>query len=316
MKLLDRYLFQVGRFLNKKEKEDTLNELKSLILDQLDERLAKGIEEEQALHDILKEFGEPRVVAYRYKNTKPLMSEGLEAVMWVIIKNVAIFVPIAILLGKTMAFINSASSFTVMDVLLMWAYSIPSLLNAVILSCGTIFFVFLMIERYSEADVRLEVHEFEPKALPPLPKKVFTVSIVEAVITIIGTVLFLYILNLQPGLISIKHEGTSIPVLNQNFETILPFININMILQLGVAIYYLAKKKKNKITKTLEFLSQMFSAMILLYISNNNIFDQRVFDELGLTFLNNGFRVVMLVLAIITALGAITQYVKMYMERD
>ena len=89
-----------------------------------------------------------------------------------------------------------------------------------------------------------------------------------------------------------------------------------MILQLGVAIYYLAKKKKNKITKTLEFLSQMFSAMILLYISNNNIFDQRVFDELGLTFLNNGFRVVMLVLAIITALGAITQYVKMYMERD
>jgi ABC-type proline/glycine betaine transport system permease subunit len=316
MELLEKYLYQVGRHLLKKDKEDTLNELKSLILDQLDEKLEQGVSEDEALTEIITTIGEPRMVAYRYRNINPLISRELEMIMYTIIKSIAIAIPIGIMVAKTVEFVTQETNFTAMDLFLNWAYSIPSVLTAVITSIGVVFFIFLMIERYADTS-KLEQFVYDPKTLPPLPKKVFRVSIFEIVFMVLGSVAFLYILNFNQGLISIADgSGIKRPLLNENFENILPFINLNIFLGLGYSLINLGKRRKTKATKTLEFFHNVFNAIILFYFASNNVFDSVLVEDHNLQFLKNGFRVVMYVLSVVSLIGAITEYIKMFMDRD
>jgi len=316
MELLEKYLYQVGRHLLKKDKEDTLNELKSLILDQLDEKLEQGVSEDEALTEIITTIGEPRMVAYRYRNINPLISRELEMIMYTIIKSIAIAIPIGIMVAKTVEFVTQETNFTAMDLFLNWAYSIPSVLTAVITSIGVVFFIFLMIERYADTS-KLEQFVYDPKTLPPLPKKVFRVSIFEIVLMILGSVVFLYVLNFNQGLISIADgSGIKRPLLNENFENILPFINLNIFLGLGYSLINLGKRRKTKATKTLEFFHNVFNAIILFYFASNNVFDSVLVEDHNLQFLKNGFRVVMYVLSVVSLIGAITEYIKMFMDRD
>ena len=120
------------------------------------------------------------MVAYRYRNINPLISRELEMIMYTIIKSIAIAIPIGIMVAKTVEFVTQETNFTAMDLFLNWAYSIPSVLTAVITSIGVVFFIFLMIERYADTS-KLEQFVYDPKTLPPLPKKVFRVSIFEIV---------------------------------------------------------------------------------------------------------------------------------------
>lgn len=316
MELLERYLYQVGRHLLKKDKEDTLNELRSLILDQLDEQLLNGTTEEDALTNIITTLGDPRMVAYRYRNINPLISRELEMIMYLIIKSISIVIPSGIMIIKTISFVTQEINFTAMDLFLMWAYAIPSALTALIASIGFVFFIFLIIDRYSDTTV-LEEIKYDIKTLPPLPKKVFRVSIFEIVFSIIASVIFLYVINFNQGLISINDSfGINRNLLNENFENILPFINLNIFLGLIYSLINLGQRRKTKITKTLEFFHNVFTAIIFFYFARNNIFNLVLVEDYNLYFLKNTFRVVMYVLSAITMIGAVTEYIKMFLERD
>ena len=115
MKLLEKYLYQVGRHLPKSDREDTINELQSIILDQLDEKISAGSSEEDALTSIITELGDPRSVAFRYRNMHPLMKRELEQIMWTVIKIPAIAVPLVLLIVRTVDFITNTTDFTIMD---------------------------------------------------------------------------------------------------------------------------------------------------------------------------------------------------------
>ena len=122
MEVLDRYLYQVGRHLPRKDKEDTLNELRSLILEEFDVKVAKGEAEEKALLDTIKGHGDPYTVAFKYRTDNPLIRRELEFVMWMVIRIIAIVIPLGILIAKTVEFITSNDSFTLAKAHTIWPF--------------------------------------------------------------------------------------------------------------------------------------------------------------------------------------------------
>jgi hypothetical protein len=316
MEVLDRYLYQVGRHLPRKDKEDTLNELRSLILEEFDVKVAKGEAEEKALLDTIKGHGDPYTVAFKYRTDNPLIRRELEFVMWMVIRIIAIVIPLGILIAKTVEFITSNDSFTSLELMLMWAYNIPSLLTILIATSGMVFFVFLLIERTAGDSVSMPLFEFDPEKLPPTPKKIYKVSVFESIVMILGSVALLYVLNFNQGLIGIYYDGDTYPLLNSNFERILPFFSLNILLGLAIAIFHLSKRRKNKLSKTFEFIQEVFGGIILIVFATRNIFTDIIIEGYNLNFLRGGFRVGFIIIGIFAFIGAITKYIKMFLDQD
>ena len=62
MNLLDRYIHEVGRYLPRKKRGDIQAELRSSIVDSLEDRFGPDPEESQVV-ELLQELGKPREVA-------------------------------------------------------------------------------------------------------------------------------------------------------------------------------------------------------------------------------------------------------------
>jgi hypothetical protein len=65
MNLLDRYIQEVGRFLPRVKRRDIQAELRSSLVDTLEDRFGKEQSDDQVA-ELLKEFGNPREVAASY----------------------------------------------------------------------------------------------------------------------------------------------------------------------------------------------------------------------------------------------------------
>ena len=64
--LLDRYLYAIGQELPAEQRDDVKAELRSLLTEQLDERIAEGVPAETAATELLQSFGKPDDVAMQY----------------------------------------------------------------------------------------------------------------------------------------------------------------------------------------------------------------------------------------------------------
>src|SRR5262245_30812836 len=97
MDLIDRYVVEVARHLPAKDAEDVAKELRSLLGDAVEARAARtGRPNDEALAvEVLREFGEPEVVAARYRVPKHLIGPD----WYSIFKSVALgvlLIPLAI----------------------------------------------------------------------------------------------------------------------------------------------------------------------------------------------------------------------------
>ncbi|GAF71800.1 unnamed protein product, partial [marine sediment metagenome] len=65
MSLIDRYVYEVGRHLPRKNRSDIQVELRSSLIDALEDRAGREPTEAEIV-ELLKEFGPPKVVAASY----------------------------------------------------------------------------------------------------------------------------------------------------------------------------------------------------------------------------------------------------------
>lgn len=318
MELLEKYLYQVGRFLPRKEKQDTLDELKSIILDQVDQLVASGKSEDEAVLEVLTEMGEPLVVAYKYRNTQPLINLELEQLLWLILKIPAIAIPIALLVAKTVEYLANTDNVNILEVLQVWALTIPNIILILIMVSGSIFFVFLLISKYgTDLDISTKQKAFNPKHLPPAPKKLFKANKYEMWFILLASVVFMAFLNINQSIFLIADaDGVRTPFFNEELTRIIPFININILLAMIIAAYHLYKGKKTKLSKTFEFIHTLFSAVILYTIGTTVIFNDVLINVYHLEFLQNGFSMVMYALAIFTVIGGLVEFIKTLIEVD
>lgn len=316
MDLLERYLRQIKRYLPIPEREETVKELQSLILDQLDEKQASGMEEETALRAILVEMGDPRDVALRYTDKAPLISRQMEPIMMLVMKILSITLPLVILFATSLEFVTSHADFTFSDFLVQLALAIPSALYAMVVAIGTVFIIFIAIERFLNPKFDTQPKEFIPELLPELPTKVFNVSILGSIITILVNIGVLYLINFQQGLIGVYYENTRYPLLNENFDNLVPFFNIGWFVTILLHVYYLYRQKKNIASKTIEFLQGLYAGVLMIMVATGDIFNDVIIDGYNLEVVPNIIKYIFLFVALAAIVGAIVEYVKLFINLD
>lgn len=316
MELLDRYLLQVQRYLPLKDREDTIKELKGLLLEDYDNRIENGENNEDALYNLLKDFGDPKEVALKYRNDAPIISREMEPFLYLVLKIVIITAPAGILLARLIDFASSNETFNLMKILLEVFYSMPAMVEGAIFGAGFVFIMFFLVGRYITPNIVLEVNEFEPNHLPLIPSKVFKVSLFESVFSISAGILFLYLINYQQGLISIYLDGNSYRLLNDHFNDILSFININVMFGIVISFIHVFKRKKTMVTSTLELMSTMFGGAIFLMLATGSIFNEVIIDGYDLDIIPTLFVIGMYVGAVLSFIGGIVIYVKVIIQRS
>ncbi|MBE0682054.1 MAG: hypothetical protein IH589_09065 [Anaerolineales bacterium] len=239
MKLIDRYVTEVGRHLPLiKGRKDIENELRSTLEDMLEDRAQKaGRASDEAMEiELLKEYGAPQKVAETY-NPNPYLIGPRVFPFFVFILKIVFG---AVTLGLTIATaiqIMSQSPMSTMELFSMIGKSILNIISACIAAFGNIALVFALIERFAPAaDFKMDdKKEWDPASLLKEPEPE-DVKIWEPILAIVFTFIAISILNFNRHLIGIYYldgsEWKVVPLLSEAFFRWLPLMNIGWIAEI------------------------------------------------------------------------------------
>lgn len=241
MELLDRYIYDVGKRLPVKQREDIEKELKSLLLDALEARTGGAEPTEADAAAVLKEFGSPEEVAARYNGEKyvigPRLYPTYRMVLWIVSGALALGLFISIFMGYAFSMDNGAGLGSHM------LQFLGSLVSSVWSAIGVVTVIFWGIERgmSRKAADQLNMSEpWDPKALPPVPKNKNVWKPADSIVAIVFIVIALILFNAMPDLIAVysqdsSGEFTRYPVLAaQALDAYLPLWNIGWALSLAL----------------------------------------------------------------------------------
>ena len=244
MKLIDRYIAEVGRHLPRKQRADIEAEIRSTLEDMLEERKqAEGAVSEAEVIELLKEYGAPRDVADSYVGPRYLIGPRIYPTFELVTRIVLI-----VLFGIALAGLGlglAQSSLTGAEFMKTIADSALGLFGGLVTAFGNIVLAFAILERVLPAKEFEEEEEWNPAELArePDPDRV---KFGEQIFEMFFLVVFLVIFNLYPGLIGIgffnENDWVFIsPILTQAFFSYLPWLNILILLQLGFNIILLRR---------------------------------------------------------------------------
>ena len=278
MKLLEKYVAEVGKYLPRNQRADIEKELKSTLEDMLEERNQAGagnassLQGEAAIVALLKEYGEPRKVAESYIGPRYLIGPRLYPTFELIVKIVMAVVLGAGLLGYGVsAAITKSFAGTEFFSFLgqFWLGLIGGMMNAF----GSIVIVFAILERVLPAkEIEKETaEEWDPADLAKEPDP-DEVKMSDAIATIIFTVIGLAIFNLYPNVVGIffntDGEWTFIPILSDAFFTYLPWINLLGVLQIVFNLYQLRQRVWTTFTRLCNIVIEVSSIALAIAMLN------------------------------------------------
>ncbi len=243
MKLIDRYIAEVGRHLPKKDRADIEAEIRSTLEEMLEERKqVEGAVDDAVVIDILKEYGAPRKVAESYTGPRYLIGPRIYPVFELVTRIVLV-----VLFAISLAGLGISLSRTELagpEFLKTLGESAAGLISALIAAFGNIVLVFVILERVLPAkEFDKETEDWNPEELAKEPDP-DRVKFAEQLFELFFLALFLIILNLYPGIVGIGFFNDSewvfiSPILTEAFFSYLPWINILFLLQIGLNIYLL-----------------------------------------------------------------------------
>ena len=160
MSLLERYLDEVGRYLPRKNRGDIQAELRSSVIDSLEDRFgAEPSEPETA--ELLKELGKPqKVAASYYPEGQYLIGPGLYPLFRLVIWIVIAAVLGAQILAYGIALFVADEAISALDIL-------TTLLNSIPVALGWVVITFIILQRF---DVKPELDDeiWDPMSLPKI----------------------------------------------------------------------------------------------------------------------------------------------------
>lgn len=328
MNLIDKYVAEVGKHLPRKNRADIEAEIRSTLLDMLDERKASP-ENEAAVIELLKEYGSPGEVAATYTSHSsyligPRMYPIFDRVLRIVL---AVVVGASLLgLGVDLAR-NAASSSAVFDAIGEWA---SGLFSALLAAFGNIVLVFAILERTQVVGrFEKESKEWDPNDLKsaPDPDKI---DLADHVATIIFTFLGLVIFNLYPDLISVRFttngEWVSVPILSDAFFDYLPWINIMGLLTIGFNAYMLGQRDWKPVTRILGIVTDVLGMILAVVILRTPGIFQGISESLSVLgigdaagdiqiFFNALPSLIMLIVVIVTAIKVVQALIRLFAVR-
>ena len=272
MNLIDKYVAEVGRHLPLlKGREDIEKELKSTLEDMLDERRQAGAPEEAQVIQLLKEFGSPQKVASTYNPHPYLIGPKLFPLFLMVLK-IVISVVVAVLLVLAGVRAATATPFMGADFVSIIGKGLSGALSAAIAAFGNVVLVFAILERVlpeKEIGDFNDEKDWDPASLAREPDPA-SIKRFELVTEIVFTFVALAILNLMPQWLGmfffVDGEQTFVPLFTEKFFQFVPFINIVLVAEILLDIYFLREAAWSLWTRIAKIVIEAASIAITVLI--------------------------------------------------
>jgi len=296
MEILERYLYAVGRWLPKKQKQDIQAELKSSIFDTLESYYGQKDEyTEEEVSAVIKELGSPWKVAAGYTGLNgKLIGEELLPIYYIL----TVIISGAVLLGLLISFIVGLfrPDIDFKTFILGFLQLIPSMIVAVATVIGFTTVIFALIEKFApnhkikyDVDIQTKktyiktatADDWSPKDLPAVPKGKQKIARWEPIVGIIFSVLAIVLFNFfrdKLGIYYTPEWGSGwefVPVLSEDaVKVFLPFWNTVWAIAIVFCTYQLIKGRWTLPMRISDLLrSFVDAAVIIIMIRGPELFD-------------------------------------------
>lgn len=262
--MIDRYVNEVGEHLPRKTRADIELELRSLLLDTLDEQ-CEGEPTPKIAAELLREFGHPEEIATQYSSEEYLIGPRLFPTYKLVITITLAIVGGLHLLGLGLSLWQSSGEAFVNSVL----NSLLSFGQSAIMNAGIVTLIFALIEQFAGDELgasEKKAKTWDPYQLPAI-KDPNRIDRGELVVGIIFSVAFIFWLNFFPdwfGGVQIDSTDSGIFALfTEEFLQLIPWFTASLLLDVVLKTAVLIQGRWNRGTRSLELVSLGFG----LYVS-------------------------------------------------
>ena len=242
MKLIDRYVTEVGKHLPRKLRTDIEAELRSTLEDMLEDRSkrARRPVDEEMEKELLKEYGAPDKVATSYNPMPYLIGPRMFPFFTMVLKIVFIVLT-AVLLVMLGIQIATQPPLAAGELASTIGKGLLGILSAGIQAFGNVVLIFAILERFvpaAEFNIN-EEKEWDPAMLMKEPES-DDVKPWEPIAGIVFTAAALIIFNFYPQIIGFTYlsdgKWTVLPALSEAFFRWMPWINLAWGLEIGLQV--------------------------------------------------------------------------------
>ncbi len=306
MKLLEQYIYAIGKHLPYKTRDDIKKELHGSLLDEIEAKYGQAPTEKQ-LEEAIMQYGTPREVANRYKGDHLVIGRGYTDLFFFIAKLIVFALSIAF----TVLFIVGLfeGDITGNRIMVDIAKIFGQVINGSLSGLGWLTAIFIILTHFNQDDhIDLE-DDWTPKELKDIKIGPESESRIGSGFAIFFSLLFIAIINLMPHLPSIGERLFDVSGLlghQLNIELFKIYLIPLSILWLAEVVYHIMNLFYGTQTKAMAILSlvvEILSAALLIQMALN--MDLYLAYE-GLV----GFRSVFIVIAAISTFESLKKSVK------
>jgi len=327
MELLDKYIAQVGENLPRKDREDILKEIRSILEDTLESRSqAEGHPlDEKMVVSVLKEFGSPSKVAASYLPPRYLIGPRLYPTFIMLTK---IILGIVLLVGiVTLSVSLFQQTLTIETGIEFILKKVLEIIGSLLSVFGNIVFVFACIEWALSLAKPEDEQTWDPTSLKN-ETDIDTVKPLSQVPDIVLTIFSLIVLNLFGHQIGAYFNDAAgqpvfIPALSAEFFRYLPLINLIWVLGLVLSIALIRAGKWQPWTRWFKIgLDALSIALLVSMVSGRSIVTDAADKLMAMgptgsqiagiyTGVGYGMKALLIVLIIVTAIDAVQGIIQM-----
>lgn len=305
--MIDRYVNEVGQHLPRKTRADIEMELRSLLLDTLEEQ-SNGEPTPKIAAEVLREFGHPEEIAAQYHADEYLIGPKLFPTYKVIVTITLTVIGVLHLIGLGFVLWQSAGA-DFIDKVLSFIFSFG---RTAVINAGIVTLIFAGIERVAGDSLDLPEKQqktWDPFELPPV-KDPDRINRGEFVVGIFFLVVFIAWLNFFPdwfGTMDFGEDGIFV-LFTAEFLALIPWFTASLLLDLVLKTAVLIQGRWYRVTRWLEVAKDLFG----LYVA------YRVFTlaEISIVpFFTWGAKAILAIVLIVSILEIIGQLYRLLLGR-
>jgi hypothetical protein len=244
MELLNAYLEEIRHRLPLKNRADIIEEIRSALMDMIEERSPGGDPDDATVKAVLMEYGAPREVARQYASHQSLIGPQIFPVYLQVLKIVLIVVAALNIVGLIVSIVNGSIGDN--DLFIATFETVGGLFSSLFTAFAIVTLSFTLIERFAAEELQAEMDEdWSPEDLTIVEIRK-RVKISEVAVEITFGIIFILLINLYLDRIGIYYLGdagwVSAPILNDNVLRYIPWITGATMLDIALNLYLIRKE--------------------------------------------------------------------------
>jgi hypothetical protein len=241
MSLFERYLAEVGRRLPGRRRDDILSELQSLLEDAFDARgggQGNPVRDEEVAAEVLTEFGPPGQFAAAYLPERHYLIGPRYFRSFLTTVKICVWATVVIV-GIGLFFELLAGFDSALDLARIVVASFNDLFSTALYLLGMVVLIFALVERTAPGREDPSNVDWDPRTLPQ-PKDPRRVDVPGTIVGMALAVVALVVFNLLPDKVCVHFDlgagSHTVPLLGPAFASRLPWLNLYLLLGLGLGV--------------------------------------------------------------------------------